>query len=140
MSTSLVILTKNNFTLSMTCIPNENNLNYLWERKTALLPSRAQGIHSSRMSITNLMPEDSGEYRCVLSNTTGTISSDYFKLTIEGITIYNLFTYRKVGLLSACACNFRRKLFVKVILSVRRICLINNCGECNTESPRCESS
>ena len=92
-STSAVTLTVNDFSLSMTCMPQKNNFNYLWERNNGLLPSRARGIHTSHMSITNLMPEDSGEYRCVLSNATGTISSDYFKLTIEGITIYNLFTY-----------------------------------------------
>ena len=68
----------------MTCMPHSNNFNYLWKRKAALLPSRAQGIHKSHMTITNLMPEDSGEYRCVLSNATGTISSDYFKLSVEG--------------------------------------------------------
>ena len=46
--------------------------------------------------------------------------------------------YRKVGLLSACTYNFRRNLFVKIILSDRRVRLINNYGECNTESLRCD--
>ena len=51
--------------------------------------------------------------------------------------VRKIFTYHKVGLLSACAYNFRRKLFVNFILSVRRIRLINNYGECNTESLHC---
>ena len=42
--------------------------------------------------------------------------------------------YCKVRLLSAYAYNFQRKRLVKIILFVRRIRLINNYGECNTES------
>ena len=86
-----MILKWNDFTLSMACIPHENSMEYLWERKAGLLPSRAQGIHTSHMTITNLMPEDSGEYRCVLSNATGTIVSDYFKLTVEGNQLHTQF-------------------------------------------------
>ena len=46
------------------------------------------------------------------------------------VLYFCILPYRKIRLLSACAYNFWRKLFVKIILSVRRIRLINNYGEC----------
>ena len=53
---------------------------------------------------------------------------DYFKIE---------YCYCRVGLLSACAYNFRRKLSVKIILSVRCIRLVNNYGVFNMESLHC---
>ena len=87
-SLSPVFLTKNDFNLSMKCMPDDNTFNYTWERKLDLLPSRVQGINTSSITIVNLVPKDSGEYRCVLSNSTGTIASKYFKLTAQGINAY----------------------------------------------------
>ena len=42
--------------------------------------------------------------------------------------IFSVDVYCRVGLLSACAYNFRRKLLVKIVISVRSIRLINNYG------------
>ena len=41
-------------------------------------------MHSSNLTIVNLKPEDSGEYRCTVSNSTGKIISDYVKLVVQG--------------------------------------------------------
>ena len=78
-------LTVNNRKLLMNCLPYDANFNYMWERKNTKLPSSARGINSEQLRITNLKPKDSGEYRCIMSNSTGMIASDYASVTIEGL-------------------------------------------------------
>ena len=73
--------------MSMRCIPDQHDLHYVWEKRNDNLPSRAQGVHSSTLTIINLKPEDSGEYRCVVSNSTGRIASEYLPVTIKGMNI-----------------------------------------------------
>ena len=68
----------------MKCKPDKDNLNYTWERRGGRLPSMAQGAHTSHLVIVNLRPEDVGDYRCVVSNSTGTISSRFTSLVIDG--------------------------------------------------------
>ena len=78
-------LTVNNFTLVMKCLSHYMNFDYKWEKKNSKLPSRAQGINSEHLAITKLRPKDSGEYRCVMSNSTGAIASNYSLVTIKGL-------------------------------------------------------
>ena len=79
-------LTINNFTLLMKCLLYKMvNLNFTWEKKNNKLPSTAQGVYSDQLTITKLSPKDSGEYRCVVSNSTGMIASDYSLVTIRGL-------------------------------------------------------
>ena len=85
LSASVVILKLNGTKLSLNCLPNEKYFDYLWEKRDGDLPSRAGGVHSSQMTVVDLMPEDSGEYRCMLSNSTGTVSSAYFSVAIQGM-------------------------------------------------------
>ena len=54
--------------------------------KNDVLSSRTQGINSSQLTIINLKPEDSGDYQCIMSNTTGTISSNFSTVNIRGKT------------------------------------------------------
>ena len=73
----------------MKCLPNnyttnENDFNYKWIRKNNTLPSRAQGVNTSQLTIVNLKPDDSGDYQCVMSNSTGTISSNFSTVSITG--------------------------------------------------------
>ena len=84
MPQSIVYLKNNTYTMSMSCIPYEKNFNYLWERKNDNLPFRSQGVYSSELTIINLRPEDTGEYRCIVSNATGRVASSYSKLIIIG--------------------------------------------------------
>ena len=86
MMPSVVNLTINNYNLTMKCLPNKDNLNYKWIKKDDVLPSRAQGVNTSQMTIVNLIPKDSGEYQCVMSNRTGTVSSNSSTLNVRGKT------------------------------------------------------
>ena len=80
----VVNLTVNNYNLTIKCLPNKDNFNYKWIKKNDVLPSRAQGVNSSQLTIINLKPEDSGDYQCVMSNSTGTISSNFSAIKITG--------------------------------------------------------
>jgi len=79
-----ISLTSNNFNSTLRCLPNKSTLQYYWEKQNSDLSSRAHDVHSSNLTITNLKPGDSGEYRCTISNSTGKITSDYAKLDVEG--------------------------------------------------------
>ena len=81
---SAVNLIVNNYNLTMKCLPNKHNFKYKWIKKNDVLPSRAQGVNTSQMTIVNLIPKDSGEYQCVMSNSTGTISSNFSTLHVQG--------------------------------------------------------
>ena len=82
-SPSLVNLSINTFNLSMKCMPDDERLQYTWEKQDDVLP-RAQGINSSHLTLINLTVEDAGKYRCILHNCTGSITSEYVMLTIKG--------------------------------------------------------
>lgn len=70
----------------------KSGYNYAWERSgnKSLPLQRMEGVHSPQMTIKNLTPEDSGSYRCIVSNHTGTIESEYENVTAKGI--YYLFS------------------------------------------------
>lgn len=93
----LIKLTVNNFVLSMNCTFYTNGFEYKWEKKNERIISRAQGINSEQLTITNLKPEDSGEYRCILSNSTGVIMSDYSLLTVKGCFEYYSLVMLKIN-------------------------------------------
>ena len=80
----VVNLTVNNYNLTMKCSPDHSKFNYKWIKKKLGLPSRAQGASSSQLTIVNLRPEDSGDYQCVMSNSTGTISSNFSTVHVIG--------------------------------------------------------
>ena len=104
----VVNLTINNYNLTMKCLPDKNNFDYKWIRKNDVLPSRAQGINTSQLTIVNLKPEDSGDYQCVMSNSTGTISSNYSTVSITGKKRSNLLdSYNQVFNCSISTNNFR---------------------------------
>ena len=84
MTVPVVNLTVNDYNLTMKCLPNNNNFNYKWIRKNNVLPSRAQGTNTSQLTITNLKPDDAGDYKCVINNSTGTISSNFSAVSITG--------------------------------------------------------
>ena len=88
----LINLTVNVFNLSMQCGNYSKDFNYQWEMKNGRFDSRAQGVNSHQLTITNLKPDDAGEYRCAMSNSTGKLLSDYVSITIKG-TSYVLHYY-----------------------------------------------
>ena len=81
----LIELTDSNSTLLMRCSSYNINFNYKWEKKNDRLPLRAQGVNTEELIIIGLSPNDSGEYRCIVSNSTGIITSDYLLITIKGL-------------------------------------------------------
>ena len=83
----LIKLTVNNFRLSMKCMHHGNDFEYKWEKRNEKNIPRSRGINSRHLIINDLRPADSGEYWCILSNSTGVISSDYFLLTVEGLDL-----------------------------------------------------
>jgi len=86
-SMPLINLGINNYTLSLECVPKKDDFYYKWEKRNKSLPSRAQGIHSSNLMIYNVTPEDAGDYRCLMSNNTGAIASDYKSVAVKGILL-----------------------------------------------------
>ena len=85
MTVPVVNLISNNYNLTMNCLlNNDGNLDYGWVRKNNVLPLRAKGASTSQLTIVNLKPEDSGDYQCVASNSTGTISSNISTVSITG--------------------------------------------------------
>ena len=80
----VINLTMNNHNLTMKCLSSMSNFNYKWIKKNDVLPSRAQGASTSQLTIVNLKLEDSGDYQCVMSNSTGMISSDFLTITVRG--------------------------------------------------------
>ena len=89
---TLVKLRVNNYTLQMRCLPNDSRFSYKWERKDMQLPLNAKYVNSEHLVIFNVKPEDSGEYRCTMSNYTGQIASDYVLVTVKGlIPIYSAY-------------------------------------------------
>ena len=81
----LINLTVNNLVLTMKCTSYDDDFDYKWEKKNEKTILRAKDINARELTIVNLKPEDSGEYRCVISNSTGVIMSDYSLLTVEGL-------------------------------------------------------
>ena len=85
LSNQPIQLTVNNRKLRMKCLPYDVSFSYKWERKNMELPSTARGRNSEQLTIINLKPKNSGEYRCTMSNSTGMIASDYVLVTIKGL-------------------------------------------------------
>ena len=84
----MINLTIDNYNLSMKCETGGGKFNYTWEKKNGRFdPLRAKGVHSTHLTIFNLRPKDAAEYRCTITNSTGTISSHYAILTITGSEI-----------------------------------------------------
>ena len=84
MTDPVVNLTVNDYILTMKCLPDKDNFNYKWIKKNEVLPSRAQGVNTSQLTIVNLKLEDSGDYQCVMWNSTGMISSNFSTVNVIG--------------------------------------------------------
>jgi len=84
LTTPSIQLVINDYNLSVECIPERDGFSYAWEKRNDNFSSRVQGIYSSQLNIYNVTPEDAGDYRCVMSNSTGMIVSNYKTITIKG--------------------------------------------------------
>ena len=80
----LINLTVNDFNLSMQCGLYNKDFYYQWEKKDQF-HLRTLGVNSHQLIIHDVQPDDSGKYRCAMSNSTGKIFSDYLFITIKGV-------------------------------------------------------
>ena len=69
----------------MECGIYNKDFDYHWEKKDEQIHLRAQGVSSHQLEIINLTLDDSGEYRCAMSNSTGKIFSDYSLIIVKGL-------------------------------------------------------
>jgi len=69
--------------LSLTC-EAIGATSYYWERMDGSIPSGATGVNTDILTIVNLTPQDSGNYRCVVSNDGNVSISHYAKITVTG--------------------------------------------------------
>ena len=70
--------------MSLSCGAKGDNLQYVWERSNATIPSNTNGSNTSTLHLYLLLPENAGKYRCKVSNGTGIGYSDYAVLQIRG--------------------------------------------------------
>ena len=80
-----LIILKDNFTaVSFTC-EADGATSYYWERQHGSIPLSAIGVNTSNLTLINLRLEDTGNYRCVGINGSGSTESEYATLTFEGM-------------------------------------------------------
>ena len=81
---STLVNLKSNFTnVSFTC-EADGASSYYWERQHGSIPPDATGVNTSNLTIVNLELKDAGYYRCVALNDSGSVESQYAKLTLTG--------------------------------------------------------
>ena len=68
---------------TLTCKADKAS-SYRWEKENDVIPSDSTGVHTNRLTLINLQPEDAGNYQCVATNAIGTSKSDYAIITIFG--------------------------------------------------------
>ena len=68
--------------LKLTCMGNEAS-SYYWEKENGYIQFGTIGVNASNLTFIDVQPEDSGNYRCVVtSNCNVTSYSDYTSITI----------------------------------------------------------
>ena len=68
-------------------IADGEGLSYSWKRQNLELPHSATGNTTNTLVISGVREEDSGNYRCTVSNKFGTVSSDYVSLNVAGMVL-----------------------------------------------------
>ena len=77
-----IILLYSNFTNHTLTCEADGASSYIWERQNDIIPSDSTGVNTNTLTLINLQPEDAGNYRCVVTNATGSSKSNYAVVTI----------------------------------------------------------
>ena len=72
--------------VAFVCIANGSR-SYLWQRDNGDIPSSAVGSSTNNLVLYNILPPNSGHYRCVAVNKHGMTNSKYAMLNVEGTYI-----------------------------------------------------
>ena len=78
-------LVNNSTDVSLTCKADKAS-SYIWERQTGVIPSDSTGINTNTLTLINIQPEDTGSYRCVAANASGSSEFHYASIAINGKT------------------------------------------------------
>ena len=73
-----------NETATFHCIADGEGLAYLWQRQDLELPQSASGNTTDTLVIRGITEKDGGNYKCIVSNRFGIVSSEYTTLTVTG--------------------------------------------------------
>ena len=96
-----VSINNDSTSITFTCMANGPR-SYSWQRDTGSIPSSAMGINSNHLMLFNILPPDSGNYRCLATNKHGTTYSKYAMLTVKGTVNQNViiqqFMYSTIAL------------------------------------------
>jgi len=82
MNTS-VMLVNGTTSVSLTC-EADGVTSYNWERQNGSIPSGATGVNTYILTFINLTPQDTGNYRCIVTNASGSSESNYITVTVNG--------------------------------------------------------
>ena len=88
----IVRIDNDSTSITFTCIINGSSSSS-WERETGSIPSDAEGTDSNHLILHNILPPDSGHYRCLARNKHGITYSNYAMLTVKGIYISSIIIY-----------------------------------------------
>ena len=77
-------LSSDSYNVTLRCEAN-GTLSYIWDRQNGGIPSGSIGKNTNTLTLIDVQPEDSGNYRCVATNRYGSKMSDYTKITINGM-------------------------------------------------------
>ena len=77
-------INNNSTSVAFVCIANGSR-SHFWQRDNGNnIPSNAERSESNNLVLQNILPHDSGRYRCVAENKHGRSYSRYAMLTVEG--------------------------------------------------------
>ena len=72
-----------NISIRLTCMANETS-SYYWEREVGAIPIASIGVNTNTITLMDVQPEDSGNYRCVafVCSTSNRSYSNYATVTV----------------------------------------------------------